>query len=204
MGVNRSNRSLTSEKLNSKELENEIKFKTKAWLYPTYAITVIFIVLRAYFSAIVSLNCFDFLSMRCMFGQEGVVMSNIVMNTLIFVLVLKSIYMIRQSVNHQLASQVQLRKILKYNPLQLYLFGFICLLWIGTLVFTLVFGIRKRLNGITVEGGVERIAPRILTLITAVVLSVVLVKISIRQKHVLWNIDSTGKILIAMETVSGP
>jgi len=60
------------------------------------------------------------------------------------------------------------------------------------------------LNGITVEGGVERIAPRILTLITAVVLSVVLVKISIRQKHVLWNIDSTGKILIAMETVSGP
>lgn len=72
--------------------------------------------------------------------SKGVLVSNLAMNVILFGMIFKSIYMIKQSLNHQLESQVELRKILKYNPTQLYLFGVVALLWILFLIIGLTLG----------------------------------------------------------------
>ena len=115
MGVNRSQRLSRTPKLSSRELECKISVETKAWLYPCYALTVVYLVTRAYFAGIVEIGCATD-SPKCLSADKGLLISNLAMNMIIFVMVLKSLYMIRQSLNHQLTSQVELRKILKYNP----------------------------------------------------------------------------------------
>ena len=115
MGVNRSQRLSRTPKLSSRELECKISVETKAWLYPCYALTVVYLVVRAYFAGLVEIGCATD-SPKCLSADKGLLISNLAMNMIIFVMVLKSLYMIRQSLNHQLTSQVELRRILKYNP----------------------------------------------------------------------------------------
>jgi len=115
MGVNRSQRLSQTPKLSSRELESKISVETKAWLYPCYALTVVYLVTRGYFAAMAEIDCAT-ISPKCFSAEKGLLISTLAMNMIIFVMVLKSLYMIRQSLNHQLTSQVELRKILKYNP----------------------------------------------------------------------------------------
>lgn len=197
MGANRSQRYSPTQKLSSQQLECKIQFETKAWLYPCYALTVVYLVTRAYFAGIGEIGC-PTSSKQCLLAERGLLISNLAMNIIIFSMALKSIYMIRQSLNHQLDSQVQLRKILKYNPTQIYLFGFVCLMWIGLLIVSFVIGPTTLSQKVNREQA--KIPPRFITSLTSALISFVLAKVSVRQRHVHWEMDSTGNILIALET----
>ena len=109
--------------------------------------------------------------------------------------------MIKQSLNHQLESQVELRKILKYNPTQLYLFGFVAVLWILFMIVGLTVGTTQSLDGSSQALGLRRLVFSILTLLNTSLITLVLGKLSVRVKNIYWEIDSSGNILIAIQTI---
>lgn len=109
-------------------------------------------------------------------------------------MIIKSLIMIKGSLQSKIQSQVELRKILKYNPTQIYLFGFVAAGWVVILVGGLFIMPLLQSDG---SGQQDKIGTRILTLMFNVLLSVVLIKVSYRQKNVHYHVDAVGNILIA-------
>jgi ABC-type uncharacterized transport system permease subunit len=71
-------------------------------------------------------------------------------------------------------------------------------MWIALLIVSFVIGPTTLANKVNREQA--KIPPRFITLLTSALISFVLAKVSVRQVHVHWEIDSTGNILIALET----
>lgn len=102
MSVNRKERISIKPKLNSQEVEDKISFETKLWLYPCYFLTFSYLVVRGYFSSMSEMECKPYGTECVRSGNlaKGVVASNLIMNIILFVMIFKSIYMIKESLNH--------------------------------------------------------------------------------------------------------